>query len=211
MVENFRGTIAYIARHGQTDWNKEKRFQGHFDIPLNEIGKKQARALALSLVDKGITAIYSSPKGRAVETAETVGKAVGCGVEIIQDLREITHGVFDGMTLDEVYARNDEAITRWREDRVNVAPPEGESIRQCYERVVPAFEELVQRNKSGTFLLVSHLVVTKALLVKCLDAPLEVFWRFDQGSTALNKIRFNDSGPVVELMNYTGHLDGLKD
>jgi broad specificity phosphatase PhoE len=211
MEDNFRGTVVYIARHGQTDWNNEKRFQGHFDIPLNDMGRKQAEALAVSLSNKGITSIYSSPKSRAVETAEITGKVTGCKVEVIQDLREITHGVFDGLTMDEVFSRKDDAIIRWREDRINISPPEGESIRQCYDRVVPAFDNLVKRNKGKTFLLVSHLVVTKSLLVRCLDAPLEVFWRFDQGSAALNKIRYNETGPVVELLNYTGHLNGLED
>jgi broad specificity phosphatase PhoE len=211
MEDNFRGTVVYIARHGQTDWNNEKRFQGNFDIPLNDMGRKQAEALAKSLSGKGITAIYSSPKSRAVETAEITGKVTGCKVEVIQDLREITHGVFDGLTLDEVFSRKDDAIIRWREDRINIAPPEGESIKQCYDRVVPIFDNLVKRNKGKTFLLVSHLVVTKSLLVRCLDAPLEVFWRFDQGSAALNKIRYNDTGPVVELLNYTGHLNSVAD
>jgi broad specificity phosphatase PhoE len=211
MKDNFRGTVIYIARHGQTDWNNEKRFQGHFDIPLNDIGRKQAEALAKSLSGKGITSIYSSPKSRAVETAEFIGKETGCKVEVIQDLREITHGVFDGLTMDEVYSQQDEAIIRWREDRINIAPPKGESIRQCYDRVVPAFDNLVKKNKGRTFLLVSHLVVTKSLLVRCLEAPLEVFWRFDQDSAALNKIRYNETGAVVELLNYTGHLNGLAD
>ena len=205
--ENLKGTVVYIVRHGQTDWNHEKRFQGHFDIPLNETGKRQARALASWLSGKGISAIYSSPKNRARETAGIIGKVIGCEVETVAGLREITHGVFDGLTMEEVYSRQDDAIIRWREDRINVAPPEGESIKQCYDRVVPIFDDIVQNNKGKVILIVSHLVVTKSLLAYCLDAPLDTFWRFDQDSATLNKIRYNDRGPVVESLNHTCHLE----
>lgn len=209
MEESLRGTVVYIARHGQTDWNHEKRFQGHFDIPLNETGKGQATALGDYLIGKEISSIYSSPKNRARETAGIIGKLIKCSVEVVEGLREITHGIFDGLTMKEVYSRQDETIIRWREDRINVAPPEGESIRQCYDRVVPIFEDLVKKNKGKTILIVSHLVVTKSLLSYCLDAPLETFWRFDQDSATLNKIRYNDNGPVVESLNHTCHLKGV--
>jgi broad specificity phosphatase PhoE len=206
---NLNGTIVYIARHGQTDWNHEKRFQGHFDIPLNETGRQQAEALANCLVGKNISAIYSSPKNRALETAEIIGKVIGCEVETVAELREITHGIFDGLTMAEVYSRKDDAIVRWREDRINVAPPDGESIKQCYDRVVPIFDDLVQSNKGKVILIVSHLVVTKSLLTYCLDAPLETFWRFDQDSATLNKIRYNERGPVVESLNHICHLESV--
>lgn len=209
MTSDKRGTIVYIARHGQTNWNNEKRFQGHFDIPLNETGKKQASALAEHLADKNISSIFSSPKGRAFETAEFASRTTGCKVTVVNELREITHGVFDGLTMDEVYSRKEDDIIRWREDRINVAPPEGESIRQCYERVVPAFNSLVEENAGNVILIVSHLVVTKSLLCYCLNAPLETFWHLDQDSATLNKIRFNERGPVVEYLNHTCHLKNL--
>jgi probable phosphoglycerate mutase len=202
-------TIVYITRHGQTDWNIEKRFQGHFDIPLNETGKKQAAELSLILKNKNIKSIYTSPKTRAVETAEIINHMIKSNVEVVPELREITHGIFDGLTMDEVYSREEESIKLWRSDRINIAPPEGESIRQCYDRVVPVYDSIVRENIGQAVLIVSHLVVTKSLLIHCLGVPLETFWRFDQTSAALNKVRHNNNGAIVELLNYSEHTENL--
>jgi len=201
--------IVYIARHGQTDWNREKRFQGHYDIPLNDTGREQARALAGVLQNKGIGQIYTSPKKRAVETAEIVNRSLKKKLDIIEHLREISHGIYDGMTLDEVYSKHTDDIKKWREDRINIAPPEGESIRECAERVIPVYDSLVEQSGDKTILIISHMVVTKSLLIHCLDVPMETFWRFDQGSTALNRVRYTKNGAVVDLLNFTGHIDNL--
>lgn len=196
----------YLARHGETDWNREKRFQGRNDIPLNNRGRKQAMALGETMSRKDVSVIYSSPKGRAVETAEIVNKELKTKLEIVPDLREISHGVYDGLTMDEINSRHCDSIEKWRIDRINIAPPEGESIRQCYDRVVPVFESLVETTGDDPIMIVSHMIVTKSILLHLMGAPLELFWRFGQGSAALNIIKYVDGNPVVELLNYTDHI-----
>ncbi|MBN2134102.1 MAG: histidine phosphatase family protein [Acidobacteria bacterium] len=202
--------IVFIARHGQTDWNREKRFQGRNDIPLNDTGRVQAEALSNKLRDQGIEKIFSSPRSRASETAQIVNRAVNAPVEIVDDLREISHGIYDGLTINEVEEQHGESIIKWREDRINVSPPEGESIRECAERLIPVYERIITETGDKTILVVSHMVVTKVLLIHILGAPLESFWRFDQGSTALNKIRYTSKGPVIEFLNYTEHIKNIE-
>jgi broad specificity phosphatase PhoE len=201
--------IVYIARHGQTDWNREKRFQGQYDIPLNNTGRQQAMALAGVLKNRKIEQIFTSPKKRAVETAEIINRELKKELEIIDDLREISHGIYDGMTLDEVYSKHSSDIKKWREDRINIAPPEGESIKQCADRVIPVYDSIVENSGDKPILIISHMVVTKSILIHCLNVPMNTFWRFDQGSTALNRVRYAKNGPVVDLLNYTSHLDNL--
>jgi broad specificity phosphatase PhoE len=111
--------------------------------------------------------------------------------------------------MDEVEARHGESITKWREDRINISPPEGESIRECSERLIPVYERIIRETGDKTILIVSHLVVTKVLLIHILGAPLDCFWRFDQGSTALNKVRYTSKGPVIELLNYIEHIKDI--
>jgi len=199
----------YLARHGETDWNREKRFQGSNDIPLNNRGRKQAIALGKTMSHNDVSAIYSSPKSRAVETAEIVNKELKTKLEIVPDLREISHGVYDGLTMDEINSRHSDSIEKWRADRINIAPPEGESIRQCCERVIPVFESLVETTGDNPIMIISHMIVTKSILLHLIGAPLESFWRFGQGSAALNIIKYIDDNPVVELLNYTEPIGGM--
>ena len=94
-----------MARHGETDWNRESRFQGHADTTLNEAGRGQARALAERLADERIAAVYASPLLRACETAEIVAARLGLAVETVEGLREVDVGSWSGLTRAEVEER----------------------------------------------------------------------------------------------------------
>jgi len=97
-------TTLILARHGETDWNRENRFQGHADPPLNDLGREQSAALAASLAEERIARIYTSPLRRAAETAEIVAAALGLDVEHVEGLREIDVGAWSGLTRDEIAA-----------------------------------------------------------------------------------------------------------
>ncbi|HWH04956.1 MAG TPA: histidine phosphatase family protein, partial [Gaiellaceae bacterium] len=106
-------TTIVLARHGETDWNREQRFQGHADRPLNELGREQARELAERLRNDRIDAVYSSPLVRALETAETVAAALGLPVETREALREVDVGSWEGLSRDEIEERHPEDFARW--------------------------------------------------------------------------------------------------
>jgi len=106
-------TTLVLVRHGETDWNRERRFQGHADTPLNDAGREGARALADQLATEPVLALYSSPLERALETARIIGKSLGVEVAVEERLREIDVGSWQGLTRDEVEERFPDAYRRW--------------------------------------------------------------------------------------------------
>ena len=143
-----------MARHGETDWNRESRFQGHADTPLNEAGREQARALAERLADDGIAAVYSSPLRRAHETAAIVAAALGLEVESVDGLREVDVGSWSGLTRTEVEARFPEGFRRWLE--LDHGWDDGESYEELGRRVLAALRRLAARHRGERILVVSH-------------------------------------------------------
>ena len=141
--------IIYAMRHGQTDWNTQSRIQGKTDIPLNETGRMQARAIAESLPD-GITVILSSPLKRAIETAEIVNERFGVPIVIEEALIERNFGGYEGQLMSDV---DFNALRSWWSD---TPTPGGETIREVCDRVF-GFASAIEEKYSGqTVLIVTH-------------------------------------------------------
>jgi probable phosphoglycerate mutase len=131
-----------LARHGETEWNALGKLQGHTDVPLNEAGRAQARALAAQLADAGIAAVVTSDLARARETAEIVAAALGLGAPTIEPaLRERRFGVFEGLTRDECIARYPEAWRAWQERTGE--PPGAEPRSLAAARMAEALARIV--------------------------------------------------------------------
>ena len=145
-------TTIVLIRHGETDWNRERRFQGHADQPLNEAGRRQARELAEQLQAEPVTAVYTSPLRRASETAEIVAARFGLAPRPLDALLEIDVGAWEGLTIDEVRARYPE---RGDEDW-HAGWEDGETHDELARRVVPALVELGIRHAGGHVLAVTH-------------------------------------------------------
>jgi broad specificity phosphatase PhoE len=143
-----------LARHGETDWNRDDRFQGRADPPLNEAGREQARALADRLAGDGIEAVYSSPLRRALETAEIVGGSLGLAVTTLEALQEIDVGAWSGLTRTEVAERFPEGYARWL--ALDQGWDGGETYEELGRRVVPALVALAERHPDGRVLAVTH-------------------------------------------------------
>jgi probable phosphoglycerate mutase len=147
-------TTILLARHGETDWNSERRWQGHADRPLNDIGREQARELAETLADRAIDVIYSSDLVRAHETALIVGTRLRLPVEVDTGLREVDVGDWAGRLLTEIEAVDPEGFRRWQQG--HKAWNGGESYEEMGERVVAAVLRLAERHPGQTVLIVSH-------------------------------------------------------
>jgi broad specificity phosphatase PhoE len=145
-------TTILLARHGETDWNREGRWQGWADPPLNDTGRAQARALAEQLRGTPFDAVYTSDLGRAHETAEIVAAPHGVPVVADPGLREIDVGSWSGLTRAEIDERFPGA------DR-----PDGESREQHLDRVLHAVERIARGHPEGRILLVSHGGTIRAL------------------------------------------------
>jgi len=155
-------TTLLLARHGETDWNREHRWQGHADPPLNEVGREQAHALAATLAGDPLGAVYSSDLRRALETARIVAATHGLAVVPVPALREIDVGEWSGLTSTEIAERFPAGWTRHAEggDGWDL----GETHAAMSRRVVAAVEELVAAHADGHVLCVLHGGVIRALL-----------------------------------------------
>ncbi len=147
-------TTIILTRHGETDWNSERRWQGHVDRPLNDTGRAQAAELAASLVETPIGAIYTSDLVRARETAEIVAANLGLPVIVDRELREVDVGEWSGLAHDEIAERFPEGFARWQEGLHGW--DEGESYEAMRERVVAALLRIAARHAGETILVVAH-------------------------------------------------------
>ena len=148
-------TTLLLARHGETDWNRQHRWQGHSDTPLNDLGREQARALADRLADEPLAAIYSSDLRRAYETARAVAERKGMDVVVERDLRETNFGAWEGLTSTEVEARWPGELGRWRASGGPVSHG-GETREQVAARVVAAAQRIAAAHPDEQVLVVSH-------------------------------------------------------
>ncbi len=153
-----------LARHGETDWNVAKKIQGVTDTDLNKNGLRQARELAAAVLagDLGITAIYSSHLKRAAQTAAYVAEALNLPYHTMEALQELNFGKWEGNSWPEVKERYPEEYGVWYTNRRYTPAPEGESYQQMLERVIPALQEIVRREK-GNALVVIHSAEIVAL------------------------------------------------
>ena len=160
-------TELILARHGETDWNAERRVQGHTDRPLNEAGRAQAKELADALEGQRLDAIYSSDLTRAYETAREVADRRGLAVRALPDLRERNFGSWEGLTDDEVLERFPHARTGpWGD---------AETHDELAQRVLDALRDIADRHPHGRVLVVTHGGPFRAVLRHCelpVDGPI---------------------------------------
>jgi len=151
------GRVIFLARHGETEWNRVGRWQGKTDIPLSEVGRAQAQALRDRLRDRGIVRVYASDLGRARETADIVAAALGLTpVRLDERLRERGFGCFEGLTRSECELHHPEAWARYLADRRST-PPDAEPQPQVVERMMAALTDIAAAAPDeGAVLVVSH-------------------------------------------------------
>jgi probable phosphoglycerate mutase len=147
-------TTILLARHGETDWNRDNRFQGHADPPLNETGRAQAAELAAALAEEPLAAVYSSPLRRAFETAEIAAAPHGLEPVPVEALREVDVGSWQGLTRAEIEERFPAQFARWLE--YEQGWDDGETYDAMGARVVAALFELAAAHQGEQILAVSH-------------------------------------------------------
>lgn len=163
-----------LARHGETDWNARGHIQGVSDTELNDTGRRQAEDLAQRLGQSGVTidCCYTSPLRRARETAEIVCQTLVLSPVVVEDFREVSFGLWEGHTWDEVEAEWQGLYTAYQRDRRSIRPPEGESYGDLLDRVLPALARL-EHAGPGTALVVCHSAVIKAVLGHRAGVPFD--------------------------------------
>jgi broad specificity phosphatase PhoE len=152
--QDVRVTTLLLARHGETDWNRARRWQGHADRPLTERGRAQAEELAERLADVTLDAVYSSDLRRARETAEAVARAQELGVVQLPELREVDVGSWEGLTRAEAETRFPDGFRRWLAG--GTGWDDGESYGEMSARVLDAVDGIAREHECGRVLIVSH-------------------------------------------------------
>ena len=202
--------LFYFIRHGETEWNAEGRLCGRTDVPLSDVGRRQAQLLAVRLKLIPFAALYSSPLRRAFETAMILGHAIGREPQADPRLVELSYGAWEGRTYDESKRSSPEIYRAWEQDPGGNAPPEGESGEQLIGRVKPFLADVAQRHPSGNIAVVCHRTVCRLLACHIMGVPLaEYRKRILMDNAALN-VFANDEGKWrVVTLNDTSHLNAL--
>jgi probable phosphoglycerate mutase len=214
-------TEIIVIRHGETEWNVQRRFQGHGDSPLTELGELQAQAVAESLRGSTVHAIYSSDLPRALRTAEAVARAAWSADETSRPfltdrrIRERHHGVFEGLSTAEIETRYPGEIERYRAGDPDYAMPEGESLNRRHARVVEFFEEVAARHRGERVVAVTHGGVLDSLFRHVAGVPVGPPRTFELPNAARNVFRREPHrwllvswGEVVEVEYAVGSSQG---
>lgn len=209
-----RSTEVLIIRHGQTDWNKMKRLQGHSDIPLNEKGLQQALALAETLQSESLDGVYSSDLMRALATAEEIAKWHQLQVKSYPDLRERCYGVFEGMHPKDIEEQYPESHAAWHAaDPDHVFPPGeriAESVRKFHHRAISALKRCAEQHAGKKIAVITHFGIIEAAFRAAHDIPLGIRQRMPVLNTSIN--RFAVLGDEVRLLAWgeAEHLEPLR-
>ncbi len=200
-----------LARHGETPWNAEGRYQGQEDIALSEVGIAQATALGERLRDVRIDRAIASSRWRARRTAElALGDSRAAQLMLDDGFLEIAHGEWEGLLASEIRERDGERLQAWRNapDTVLMPGAGGESLQMVLDRAWPAFARACAGlGNDDTLLVVAHDAVNRVLLCRVLGIPLSKLWTFRQAPTTLNLLEGSgvDSLEVVRLNDCSHH------
>jgi len=166
----------FLARHCMSSWNILGKLQGKIDIPLSEEGKKQARGILPLLEPLEIDRTYTSPARRAIETARIYVDHLKIPLDTHEGLRELDHGDWEGLSLEELMDPDRHSFSRWRQDpSLLEIPGQGESIHEARQRVVNALRQIASRHPGEGLLVVTHLHIRALLLCALADRPLRDF------------------------------------
>ncbi len=202
-------TVWMLVRHGETDWNKQHRIQGHADAPLNATGIEQARRLASRLAGVRIDAVYSSDVSRTRKTAEVAVEGRGIEVRELFDLRERNYGRWEGVTHEEWKATDPEGFAHWKRSPDTYTPPGGESLEEVLVRASRAARHINQQHSNDdSIVVVGHGASLLVLAVHLLGLPLSYRNNFILGNTSLSVLDVGTEHTVIHLWNDTSHAGG---
>lgn len=197
-----------FIRHGETDWNRQLRFQGQIDVPLNATGHAQAARLAARLAAEPHDALYSSDLQRARETAAPVAAAWGLPVASLPALREQSFGILEGLEVAAVPVLHPLLWEQWLEHQADFALPGGESLRRFSERVMGGVRELAARHAGERVAVVTHGGVLDMLWRAANALPLHGRRDCLIPNTGLNRLRWEGERLVIEVWADDAHVAG---
>jgi probable phosphoglycerate mutase len=203
-------TDIILVRHGETDWNRVRRLQGHLDIGLNEQGHRQASALAVALSNEKIDAVYASDLQRARDTAQAIAGLHQLPVQIDPALRERCYGAFEGLLYDDIESHFPQAFAQWRARDLHARFPQGErsaeTLHEFSLRAVAAVMHLVRQHAGKKILIVTHGGVLDCLYRAAQGMDLQSSREFEMKNAAINRLRWLNDALHVSQWSDVAHL-----
>lgn len=199
-------TTFYLTRHGETEWNTQRRMQGHMNSDLTQQGIVQAKALGKSLKDIPFSCIYSSSAGRAMQTSQAINEALNLKIIPHDGLKEIHLGHWEGKTKHEIEAFDAEQYYHFWNEPHRFIPSSGENFLDVTKRTAGVLEQLARFHPGDTLLVVTHAVVLKGLLMYFEDKPLDQFWTGPMmHPTSLTVVEREPNGWKLQEVGNTDH------
>ena len=201
-------TKILLTRHGHVDGINPKRFRGRAELPLTELGLKQADKLGARIAAQWKPgAIYTSGLQRCVVTAGKIAVATNTSASVLDGLMDLDYGDWQGRIQDEVRSEAPELFKLWHAAPQLMRFPKGESLQELMARTAEAMRWVLSRHPGQTVVMMGHDSVNRALLLQLIDQPLSAYWKLAQDPCCLNEIDIE--GPRVEVrrVNDTSHLD----
>lgn len=200
-------TKVFLVRHGETEWNRLGKFQGCKDINLSKEGIVQASYLSKKF-NNNFDFIYTSPLKRALQTAEVISANKEIKPIIINELREINFGEWEGLTLKEISNNFPKEFNNWRNDKIEAPMCGGDlSLKNASRRAKNAITEIVDKHKEKKILIVAHGGIIKAGLIGLFEWDMTMYHKINLGNTAICEINFDLSlNPTIVKINDTSHL-----
>jgi len=194
-----------LVRHGETDWNAQRRYQGQTDIPLSAMGKRQAELIGERLAGQKIDVVYASDLKRAWETAQIIAEK--SGLEILSEprLRELKFGVLEGLTFGEAEASYPDMIVAWLED-FNNTPEGAETIDLFNARIVSLLDDLKRKHGEQIVLLVGHGGSLSEILRVILGLSREQRWYLEMENASLSEVLVSEDYVSLKRLNDACHL-----
>jgi 2,3-bisphosphoglycerate-dependent phosphoglycerate mutase len=202
-------TELILLRHGETDWNRELRFQGHVDVGLNAIGLAQAERLAQRLEGERAHALYVSDLLRAQQTAGPVAQRLGLDSVADAALREQSFGCVDGMRVADIKAQHPQAWEGWLRFHEDYCMPDGETTREFHARVMDAVARIVAAHPGETAVVVTHGGVLDMIYRTALSLSLGGPRQSDIPNAGFNRVRVKDGGFEIVAWADIEHLAGM--
>lgn len=201
-------TKVLLVRHGDTLASQGGRFTGATDIPLSKEGRVHASELSVRLARYPIDAIYASSMQRARETAGFIAQVHGMQVTPVPELREMSHGVWDGKTRDEIIKTfGAEQIQAYDRDPFHFRPEDGESGEDVLKRAAPAMQKLVRAHPDQSIIVAAHKTTNRLLICQFVGIEPKLYReKLGQRPACLNVLLFpNENEAQLVLLNDIGH------
>jgi len=204
-------TRVLLVRHGHVEGIYPERFRGRAEVPLSELGRRQAEATAAMLARRWrVGAVVTSPMGRCVETGAVIAQRFGKRSEVIERLNDLDYGEWQWLTHEEASVRSPPLYKRWLNSPDLVRFPGGESLYDVAARVAEALRFIVSVHGRKTVVVVSHDSVNRVILSQKLAQPLGAYWRLVQSPCGVSEIDIDGDRIRVLRINETAHVEGLQ-